>query len=84
MNETNVSSMFPNPYYRIKDVSEMIGIGKSTIFKYQALGLFPKPLQLSTRLSVYSGKDLTEWCEEVAPQIAIQSRQPMSEQKKIY
>ena len=77
-------TMFPNPFYRIRDVASMIGIGKSTIFKYQQLSLFPKPLQLSARLSVYEGKALDHWCKNVAPQIALQSRQPKSQQKTFY
>ena len=88
MQETNVvneeDKFFPNPFYRVRTVCEKLDMGKSTIFKYTSLGLFPKPIQLSPRMSVYKGSELEHWVKEVAPQLAIQSRQPKSEQKRFY
>ena len=84
-NEANEGrKLFPDPFYRAKSVAQKLDMGVSTIFKYTSLGLFPKPMQLSTRLSVYKGEELETWVNEVAPQLAIQSRQPKSEQKKFY
>lgn len=82
--KTNESSMFPNPFYRIRSVCEKLDLGKSTIHKYVSLGLFPAPMALSPRLSVYKGTDLEHWVNKIAPQLAIQSRQPKSEQKRFY
>ena len=83
-NETEGRKLFPEPFYRAKTIAQKLDMGVSTIFKYTSLGLFPKPMQLSTRLSVYKGEDLEVWVNEVAPKLAIQSRQPKHLQEKSY
>jgi len=75
---------FPNTFYRVRSVCEKLDLGKSTIHKYVSQNLFPRPLQISSRLSLYSGVELQRWVDEVAPQLAIQSRQPKSQQKTFY
>jgi len=76
--------LFPKPFYRIKEVSELIGIGVSTIYLYQSQSKFPKPTVLSTRLSVYAGSDLSHWVNEVMPKIGFVSKQPKHLQEKFY
>ena len=38
---------------RVKEVSELVGIGKSTVWAWVKEGKFPKPVKLSDRVTVW-------------------------------
>ncbi len=87
MNEVQTETkkeLFPKPFYRIKEVSDLLSIGVSTIYLYQNQGSFPKPTVLSTRLSVYSGESLQNWVDNVMPEIGFVSKQPEATRKRFY
>ncbi|QII84159.1 AlpA family phage regulatory protein [Bordetella hinzii] len=48
-------------YMRLPDVVAVCRIGKSTIWKWCAAGRFPKPIKLSTRISVWKVEDIQTW-----------------------
>jgi len=77
-------ALFPKPFYRLKEISELIGIGVSTIYLYQSQSKFPKPTVLSSRLSVYSGESLQDWVDNVMPKIGFVSKQPKHLREKFY
>lgn len=49
---------------RLKDVSELTSLGKSTINLWVAQGKFPKPLTLSATIKVWRLKDVVDWIDE--------------------
>ena len=51
-------ALFEKPFYRIKEVSNLLSMGVSTIYLYQKMSQFPKPIVMSSRLSLYSGDSL--------------------------
>jgi prophage regulatory protein len=48
---------------RLKDVSELTSLGKSTINLWVAQGKFPKPLTLSATIKVWRLKDVNQFIE---------------------
>ena len=53
-----------NRCVRMKHVSEMMGIARSTIYKYIAEGSFPKPFKLGERVSVWRVSVIEQWITE--------------------
>jgi prophage regulatory protein len=49
---------------RLKDVSELTSLGKSTINLWVAQGKFPKPLTLSATIKVWRLKDVVDWIDQ--------------------
>jgi len=81
-NDTN--QLFENKMYKIAEISDILSMGKSTIYLYIKQSLFPKGQVLSSRLTLYSGKILNDWVENVMPQLNHVSRQPVEQRKKFY
>ncbi len=52
-----------NQLSRIKDVSKLTTLGKSTIWLWVSQGKFPKPISLSTTIKVWRSKDIQEWLD---------------------
>ncbi len=52
-----------NQLSRIKDVSRLTTLGKSTIWLWVSQGKFPKPISLSTTIKVWRSKDIQEWLD---------------------
>lgn len=48
---------------RIKDVMSRTGLGRSTIYKYVHLGLFPKPIRLGTRAVAWVESEVEAWIQ---------------------
>lgn len=46
---------------RAKDVSEMTGLAKSTIYKYSRNGKFPKSKRLGKNYVVWRSDEIEEW-----------------------
>jgi prophage regulatory protein len=49
---------------RLKDVSELTSLGKSTINLWVAQGKFPKPKALSITIKVWRMKDVIAWIDQ--------------------
>jgi prophage regulatory protein len=46
---------------RIKQVSKIIGVSRSTIYNWIARGDFPKPKQLGPRAVAWDSDDISDW-----------------------
>ncbi|WP_217987736.1 AlpA family transcriptional regulator [Halomonas salipaludis] len=48
---------------RIKDVIERTGLGRSTVYKYMNLGLFPKSVNLTSRAVAWVESEVDAWIQ---------------------
>jgi prophage regulatory protein len=46
---------------RLTQVMDCTGLGRSTVYKYIAEGLFPKPIQLGYRAVGWLESEVTDW-----------------------
>lgn len=46
---------------RLKEVIDSTGLGRSTIYKYIAEGLFPKPVSLGDRAVAWLESEIQDW-----------------------
>lgn len=46
---------------RLKEVMQLTGLARSTIYKYLAEGLFPKPVSLGDRCVAWVEKEVHDW-----------------------
>jgi prophage regulatory protein len=53
-----------NQLLRIKEVSDLTSIAKSTINLWVVQGKFPKPITLSPTIKVWKIQQLLDWIEE--------------------
>lgn len=56
--------MLVDRYVRIKELSDMLGIGKSTIYRSVKDGKFPKQIKLTERTSVWKLSEINDWIDE--------------------
>lgn len=67
-NLASASTVAPPPlrsaFLRIPQVVELVGVKKSTIWKWSSDGKFPSPLKLSSRVTVWRAVDVLGWIEE--------------------
>jgi prophage regulatory protein len=66
---TSRKMQYAQPYqtykiFRIREVCEITGLGRSTIYGLVKLGKFPKQLQLSARAVGWSSTSVFEWLAE--------------------
>lgn len=55
---------------RIKDVSRLTTLARSTIWAKVATGAFPEPIRLSPAISVWRQVDIESWISECANRAA--------------
>ncbi len=60
----NKEELQTKKYYRAKEVAELLGIGKSTVWLYSKQGKL-KPKKLSSRVTVFSIEDINSLFDEV-------------------
>ena len=48
-------------YIRIKTVSYITGLGKSSIYKFMGEGHFPQSTKLGSRVTVWQQSDIQDW-----------------------
>lgn len=53
-----------NRILRRPRVSSVTGLGRSSIYRYISLGLFPKPIRLGNRTVGWLESDINNWIEE--------------------
>ncbi|UCV27074.1 helix-turn-helix transcriptional regulator [Ferribacterium limneticum] len=51
---------------RVERVSDATGLAKSTLYKYMAAGMFPKPIHLGPRCVGWLEQEIFAWIEERA------------------
>lgn len=49
---------------RIKEVMDRTGLGRSTVYKYMNLGLFPKSVNLTTRAVAWVESEVEAWIQK--------------------
>jgi prophage regulatory protein len=50
-------------WYRVKDLSEILSMSDSTIWKMVKKGTFPKPKHITKRMTVWLRQDISDWVE---------------------
>ena len=50
--------------YRLKNVIEVTGMSRSTIYRLMEQGKFPKPIKLSQRIIGFLEEDIDQWIQE--------------------
>ncbi|TKF31282.1 helix-turn-helix transcriptional regulator [Enterovibrio norvegicus] len=50
-----------NRILRVKEISELLGLSKSTIWRMRRDGLFPAPLKIGPRAVGWRESDVTDW-----------------------
>ena len=62
--EKRGSSIFGNKqWFRCKDLSEILSMGQSTIYKMVKAGTFPKPVAITPKLTVWKREDIDDWMQ---------------------
>jgi len=51
-------------YLRRPDVLQIIAVSKSTLHKWVAEGVFPKPIKIGARATAWRKSDLVKWQRE--------------------
>jgi prophage regulatory protein len=51
----------PERILRLKELRQVVGLSRSTIYELIKRGEFPKPIHLSTRTSGWLWTDINEW-----------------------
>ena len=63
-NEARGSSILGNKeWLRVKDLSEILSMGESTIWKMVRNNNFPKPQKITERLTVWTREQVLDWCD---------------------
>lgn len=52
-------------FLRLSDVTKMLGMSRSTIYKRVSERTFPQPIKISERSVRWRAEDLAEWCNEL-------------------
>jgi prophage regulatory protein len=50
-----------NQLYRTKELTELLGISRSTLYNWTLSGHFPKPIKLGSRAIAWSESDVQDW-----------------------
>lgn len=50
---------------RLKEVTEVTALAKSTVWKYVKEGKFPKPYKISKQVTVWNSEDVEAWMDDV-------------------
>lgn len=53
-----------DPHIRLREVERITGLSKSSIYRLEALGLFPKRVKLSVRASAWKVSEVTQFLAE--------------------
>jgi len=48
-------------FLRVTQVAKKVGIGKSTVWLWVKEGKFPKPIKISSRVTVWDEEKIIEW-----------------------
>lgn len=53
-----------NRILRTRDITEMLGVGRTTLWNWVRAGDFPTPLQLGPRTVGWKATDIQQWIDE--------------------
>jgi len=51
-------------YYRINELSDILSMGKSTIWNLIKEGKFPESIKISEGVTVWNANDILKWVDE--------------------
>lgn len=51
-------------YYRINELSEILSLGKSTIWGLMKEGKFPQSIKISQGITAWKSEDILKWVDE--------------------
>ncbi|MCD4758958.1 MAG: AlpA family phage regulatory protein [Arcobacteraceae bacterium] len=57
-------------FIRINDVMSMTGLAKSTVWLWVSQNKLPKPIKLSSRVTVWKKSDINNWIEQHSKAVA--------------
>lgn len=55
-------------FIRIKDVMGKVGLSRSQVYRLIQAGLFPSPLKIGRRVSVWSDSSIEGWMRDIQEQ----------------
>ena len=62
MNAAKVApAILQKKIYRVKDLVEILGISRTTIYRMRKTGEFPRPISLGDRAKGWLWEDIEEW-----------------------
>lgn len=61
---SNISTADASVFLRMKAVTKMTGLGRSTIYRLVAQDKFPSPVRLADRAVAWRRADLERWSEQ--------------------
>lgn len=50
-------------FYRVNELHQLLGIGRSTLWAWVKAGQFPQPLKLSAGITVWRAEDVSSWID---------------------
>ena len=53
----------PGRYVRASQLAQMLGLSRSTIWRYASQGKFPKPIKLTENTTVWDMREVEAWVE---------------------
>lgn len=56
-----MNNQFTDSYMSVKDLCAYLNVARSTIYRWQALGMFPKSICLGCRTARWKKSDIDKW-----------------------
>lgn len=50
-----------DPHFRLREVKRITGLSRSSIYRLEALGNFPRRVKLSERASAWKASEVVQW-----------------------
>ena len=51
-------------FLRLPEVLKLVGVTRSTLYRWMDAGTFPKQIQLASRTVVWNEQEVTKWMED--------------------
>lgn len=64
MSKTKTAEKIPTQVIRVEEVATMCSVAKSTVWKWNKLGLIPKPFKLTPSTTVWRLSEIMDWLDE--------------------
>ena len=72
MNQVTIketSNLNGKEWFRVKDLSQILSMGESTIWKMVRNNNFPKPQKITERLTIWRRQDILDWVNRKTAEI---------------
>ena len=74
-----VSVLGNKTWYRVKDLSEILSMGQSTIWKMVRNKTFPEPVRITARMTVWSSDSVMDWVLTKTPDVEESDNQAVTQ-----